>query len=101
MSDCQAGPKQWAALKEFVKDNYDEGYAACILELRARVEALEANSKPTPNPSQIRSSPVGQEPTDKELCETYRAAYYACEDRQGPAAQAFALRAVLASWGNQ
>jgi hypothetical protein len=82
MTDCQAGPKQWAALRGFVKDNYDEGYAACILELRARVEALtlllkdeaecnnacirniaerlkklEANSKPTPNPSQIRSSP--------------------------------------------
>ena len=34
-------------------------YAKCILELRARVEALEANSKPTPNPSPIRSSPAG------------------------------------------
>ncbi len=31
----------------------------CLLELRTRVEALEAaNSKPTPNPSQIRSSLV-------------------------------------------
>ena len=80
MPDHQAGPKQWAALREFVKDNYDEGYAACILELRARVEALEgnatcphvvtsdegtshcrlaeANSKPTPNLSQIRSSEI-------------------------------------------
>jgi hypothetical protein len=41
-------------------------YAKCILELRARVELLEAtqhahteaNSKPTPNPRQIRSSLV-------------------------------------------
>jgi hypothetical protein len=32
--------------------------AACLLELRARVEALEANSKPTSNPRQIRSSLV-------------------------------------------
>jgi hypothetical protein len=40
-------------------------------------------------------------PTDKELCEAYRAAYYACENRQGPTAQAFALRAVLKRWGCQ
>ncbi len=41
------------------------------------------------------------EPTDKELCEFYRSAYYACENRQGPAAQAYALRAVLERWGRQ
>jgi hypothetical protein len=34
--------------------------AACILELRARVEALEANSKPSPNFSQIGSSLVNR-----------------------------------------
>lgn len=39
-------------------------------------------------------------PTDKELAETYRKAYYQCENRQGDVAQVFALRAVLARWGN-
>lgn len=40
------------------------------------------------------------EPTDKELAELYRKAYYRCENRQGDVAQVFALRAVLARWGN-
>lgn len=85
MTDYKATPEQWAALERWAleKDNA----CSCILELRARVEALEArrpaskvyeineplkltpeqaqhvrdllapNSKPTPNPSQIRSSP--------------------------------------------
>ena len=39
-------------------------------------------------------------PTDKELAELYRKSYYECENRQGDAAQVFALRAVLACWGN-
>lgn len=38
-------------------------------------------------------------PTDKELSELYRKSYYECENRQGDAAQVFALRAVLARWG--
>lgn len=38
-------------------------------------------------------------PTDKELAELYRKSYYECENRQGDAAQVFALRAVLARWG--
>jgi hypothetical protein len=42
---------------------------------------------------------LGPEPTDKELCETYVAAYYAAKNRQGPAAQAAGLRAVLQKWG--
>ena len=46
------------------------------------------------------AQPEPQGPTDEELRETYRAAYaYACENRQGPAAQVFGLRAVLAKWG--
>lgn len=31
-------------MKDCEADNFDDGYAACILELRARIEALEANS---------------------------------------------------------
>lgn len=37
--------------------------------------------------------------TDKELAELYRKSYYECENRQGDAAQVYALRAVLARWG--
>jgi hypothetical protein len=44
-------------------------------------------------------SPTQAKPTDKELAELYRKSYYECENRQGDAAQAFALRAVLARWG--
>ena len=39
--------------------------ANCLLELRARVEALEANSQSTPNVGQIRSS-AQQEIADAE-----------------------------------
>jgi hypothetical protein len=38
-------------------------------------------------------------PTDKELAELYRKSYHECKNRQGDAAQIFALRAVLARWG--
>ena len=41
-----------------------------------------------------------QHPTDKELCETYLAGYYAEKNRQGPHCQAAGLRAVLQRWGN-
>jgi hypothetical protein len=43
------------------------------------------------------TEPAG--PTDEELAELYRKSYYECEDRQGDAAQVFALRVVLARWG--
>lgn len=42
---------------------------------------------------------VADQPSDKELCETYLAGYYAVKNRQGPAAQAAGLRAVLKKWG--
>ena len=38
-------------------------------------------------------------PSDSELVELYRKSYYECENRQGDAAQVFALRAILARWG--
>jgi hypothetical protein len=84
----KATPEHWAQCKEFSTTPYGATYA-CLLELRARVESLEAaerqastvhqiskplkltpeqaqqvrdllapNSKPTPNPNQIRSSLV-------------------------------------------
>jgi hypothetical protein len=45
------------------------------------------------------AQPEPQGPTDGELCETYRTAYYAEPNRQGPHCQAAALRAVLKRWG--
>jgi hypothetical protein len=56
MNKYVATPKQWADTEYWAGQ---DGHAqSCILELRARVEVLEANSKSTPNPSQIRSSLV-------------------------------------------
>lgn len=40
--EYRATPEQWSTMKDCEADNFDDGYAACILELRARVEALEA-----------------------------------------------------------
>lgn len=61
--DCKAKPEDWELQTKWARDCED---ARCLLELRARVELLEAtqhahiegNYKPTPNPSQIRSSLV-------------------------------------------
>ncbi len=53
----KATQEQWAATEEL---EHLPGWH-CLLELRDRIAALEdaANSKPTPNPSQIRSSAAG------------------------------------------
>ena len=68
--------------------------AVTLLAIAAELEgdgpAVSADREP---------ASVVPEPTDKELCETYVAAYYAAKNRQGPAAQAAGLRAVLQKWG--
>ncbi len=56
MTDYKATPEIWAWIESFADDSRD--IATAILELRARVEALEANAKPTSNLNQIRSSLV-------------------------------------------
>ncbi len=69
MTDYKATPEQWADAEEWAAVGGVAG--SCLLELRARVEALEhemameeyrrqsaAISKPTSNLSQIRSSLV-------------------------------------------
>jgi hypothetical protein len=48
MSDYRATPKQWEQVQSWSEDrDISVGCdAACILELRARIEALEARNKP-------------------------------------------------------
>jgi len=53
MTDYRAKPEDWELQSQWASDCAD---ARCMLELRARVVALEANYKPTPR--QIRSSLV-------------------------------------------
>ncbi len=70
MTDYRATPEQWAEAEQHSLKAYGASFA-CLLELRARVKALEhemamenyrkqsaAISKPTPNLSEIRSSLV-------------------------------------------
>ena len=46
MTDYKATPEQWEEEQKWVEQC---SAAACLLELRGRVEALEANAKPTSN----------------------------------------------------
>jgi hypothetical protein len=43
MTEHKATPEQWSDIERFVRDC---GYDSCLLELRSRVEALEAAVKP-------------------------------------------------------
>ena len=54
MTDFKATPEQWAQMER--SQVFNGSFQACVLELRARVEALEASSKATPNNRQYRSS---------------------------------------------
>lgn len=58
MTDYKATPDQWAHQEHWATE---DSAAACLLELRARVEALEANAKSSPNFLQIRNSVVTNE----------------------------------------
>jgi len=57
MTDYRATPEQWAQVQKCA-DVVGSSDCSAILELRTRVEALEANAKPTPNSSQIGRSLV-------------------------------------------
>lgn len=59
MADHKATPEQWAQCGHMAKQGgVGFAYASCILELRAKIQALEANSKSTSNSSRARSSLV-------------------------------------------
>ena len=73
-----------ALCAEFVEAFKDENTYTQRIELIDRAGAA------------LAEQPVG--PTDEELCETYRTAYYAEENRQGPHCMAAGLRAVLTRW---
>jgi hypothetical protein len=55
-NDTNALARAWSFQHEWAQRGDED--SLCILDLLARVEALEANAKPTPNPSQIRRSLV-------------------------------------------
>lgn len=58
MNTHEASAEQWRQIEQLASSCI---YDLVLVELRSRIEALEAavNSRPTPNPGQIRSSQVG------------------------------------------
>jgi len=64
MSDYRATPERWQNIESAVELASQSiqwvvsDEAACLIELRARVEALEANFKPTANPRPSKGSLV-------------------------------------------
>jgi hypothetical protein len=67
MTEHKATPEQWADVEDWAANNGTSH--ACLLELRARVEVLEATSKPSPNSSQIGSSLVARVAIAISQCE--------------------------------
>ena len=56
MANFKATSGQWEQLERSLV--FNGSFQACVLELRSRVEALEADSQSIPNDRQIRSSLV-------------------------------------------
>ena len=67
-------------------------YRQLLMDDRRETHALAIEAR-----AALAEQPVG--PTDEELCETYRTAYYAEKNRQGPHCMAAGLRAVVARSG--
>jgi len=87
----KATPEQWAHIEQLASYFI---YDILILELRDRIEALEAaaNSKPTPNPSQIRSSPAG------ELMQSVAHVIHSAPSGYGYENEAYAAIKAVAAW---
>jgi hypothetical protein len=84
VTNYKASPRAWTDVYALSGPGRSENQ--CILELRARVEALEANSNPTSNPSQIR----------KSLVERVQGAIHDVEFPHGNDEACAAIREVLA-----
>lgn len=52
----KATPEQWAQIERFVEDC---GYDSCLLELRSRIEALEAAANHFPDATKMVPAPAG------------------------------------------
>jgi hypothetical protein len=69
MTGYKATPKQWENIEGSASDRNPLSHSACLLELRARVEALEAQASNYPAiPDSSTPPPVA---TDEELRETW------------------------------
>jgi hypothetical protein len=84
MNDHKATPEHWATVEAYAQQvsSTDD----CLLELRARVEALEANFQRTPKDLQIRTS----------LLERVQAAIYDVDYPNGTDEARAAIREVNA-----
>lgn len=92
-------PAQWGSIELWADSTGSIGYS-CILELRARIEALEAAQRPVSMPNKL-PEPVA--PTDEELLRLAAQAFdYAFVDGGVGGGESEFLayaRAVLARWG--
>lgn len=89
---------RWGADQEFeVCCGLIEHDPCCGTKFQRRILVRKLREVRRPKPV-IRDD--SDEPTDKQLQETFLDGYYKSKDRQGPNAQAAGLRAVLERWGN-
>lgn len=89
---------RWGADQEFeVCCDLIEHDPCCGTKFQRRILVRKLREVRRPKPV-IRDD--SDEPTDKQLQETFLDGYYKSKDRQGPNAQAAGLRAVLERWGN-
>jgi hypothetical protein len=90
----RATPEQWKYLQEEAIDQELE--ASCILELRARVEALEASARIGQLAAPANTSlPEPQAPTDEEIIALID------EIEAEELGQVDLVRRALARWGNR
>lgn len=88
---------RWGADQEFeVCCGLIENDPCCGTKFQRRILVRKLREVRRPKPVNVNNS---EEPTDKQLQETFLEGYYDSRDRQGPSAQAAGLRAVLERWG--
>jgi len=88
MTYYKATPEHWAQCKEFSTTSYGATYA-CLLELRARVEAQEANHPGKPDSS---------DPVDSLVERLVKAVYGPSNTQEGWRSEARAAIREVAAW---